>query len=102
MPQVYLPSHGGYAHYHILTKEDFYRVKAWGLNKEAFEVALVYMCVDKLDGVKFSPHTKMNYYTLMEIMLNIPPDDEGILIVTVLEETARYYAQTGTRRGPNQ
>lgn len=94
MPKVFLPNHGGYAYYHIPTSHDFYRVKVWGLPREAFEPALVFMCVEKIEGFKIPEHSKTSYETLRHLMLAIPPDDEGVLIEAVLQATAIHYAKT--------
>lgn len=94
MPKVFLPNHGGYVFYHIPTSPDFYKVKAWGLPREAFDIALVYMCIEKIDGMKIPEHTKTSYETLRQLMLSLPPDDEGVLIEAVLQATAIHYAKT--------
>ena len=93
MPKIFLPNHGGFAYYHIPTQHEFYKVKVWGLSKEAFEIALAFHCVDKIEGISIPKYTNTSYETLRQLMLALPPDDEGVLVEEILRATATHYAK---------
>jgi hypothetical protein len=93
MPKVFLPNYGGYAHYHIPTREEFDLVKGWGLLKDPFDAAIAFMSLDKIDGMTIPSSTKATYPGLRNLMLAIAPDDEGVIVESVLQATARHYAK---------
>lgn len=90
---VHLPTHGGFAFYRLVTPADFYKVKAWGINKgESFDEALALLCLERLDGVNIPAPIFQSYDRLREFSLSLAPDDLGLYVSEVLKATCSYYA----------